>query len=81
MYSESGCHDSASHEASDGCFAGGVLTGKTVNVKYKSKNDYLLNMKPESTPDYYLVFDGSADRPFVVSWHQCTLGSSISTLF
>ena len=49
---------SASHKGSDGRFRSGPLAGSTVNIKWSTKHDGLLNMNPNAHPDYYLVFAG-----------------------
>ena len=48
----------------DGRFRSGELTGKSVNIKYKTKRDGLLNLKKEGEagPDYYLVMTGPKKR-------------------
>ena len=51
-------HRSASHPGSDGVFRTGDLEGKSVDIKYSTKHDRLLNMKKEAGPDYYLVLTG-----------------------
>lgn len=50
----------ANQKAFDGVFRGGTLDGKTVNIKYKTRHDRLLNLKKdgEAGPDYYLVMTG-----------------------
>ena len=54
----------ANQKAFDGVFRGGALDGKTVNIKYKTKHDRLLNLKNEGEvrPDYYLVMTGPKKR-------------------
>ena len=42
----------------DGRFADGPLAGKTVNVKWYGKREGLLDINPDSAPDYYLVMTG-----------------------
>jgi len=49
---------SASHKGSDGTFRHGPLAGHSVNIKWSLKHDGLLNLSPESPPDYYLVMTG-----------------------
>lgn len=51
-------HGQATAKGSDGRFASGPLTGKTVEIKYYPKNEGLLDMKVGSYPDYYLVLTG-----------------------
>ena len=54
---------SATQEGYDGWFRGGALDGKTVNIKYYTKHDGLLDLKRENGPDYYLVLTGPAAEP------------------
>jgi hypothetical protein len=42
----------------DGWFRGGSLAGRTVNVKYYSRNQGLLDMTDSEELDYYLVMTG-----------------------
>ena len=51
-------HDSAAHKGNDGQFTVGPLAGKTVNIKYYPKREGILDMNPNSHPDFYLVFTG-----------------------
>ena len=51
-------HPSANHIGSDGYFAGGNLEGKSVNIKFKSKNDRDLDIALKTPPDFYLVLTG-----------------------
>ena len=50
--------DSASSKGIDGHFTKGKLKGRTVNVKYKGKNDGLLTVDPSGVADVYLVLAG-----------------------
>ncbi len=50
--------ESASAKGIDGHFQGGPLAGMSVNVKWSTKHDGLLNVNPEALPDYYLVLAG-----------------------
>ena len=68
---------SASHKGIDGCFVGGNLKGKTVNVKWYAKMEGLLDLTPESLPDLYLVTTGpkaaaissrGTTRPWLISY-------------
>lgn len=70
-------HDNAAHPGSDGCFRSGSLVGKSVNIKYYTKHDRLLDMKKEGEagPGYYLVMTGPEEgagpsrgkiRPWVI---------------
>lgn len=51
-------HQAANHRGSDGYFTGGNLAGKSVNIKFKSKNDGNLDIVQQSPPDFYLVLTG-----------------------
>ena len=53
--------ESASAKAIDGHFRNGTLAGKTVNIKWYSKQEYLLDITSNSLPDYYLVMTGPRD--------------------
>jgi hypothetical protein len=48
----------ARHPGYDGRFTEGKLAGKTVNVKWYSKREGLLDLLASNGPDYYLVFTG-----------------------
>ena len=50
--------ESASTKGIDGHFNSGPLAGKTVNIKWYSKLEHMLDITPESLPDYYLVMTG-----------------------
>jgi len=50
--------ESASHKSSDGYFSDDSLKGKTVNIKWYAFQEGLLDITPESLPDYYLVLTG-----------------------
>lgn len=50
--------ESASHPGIDGYFTNGSLAGKSVNVKFSTKRDGLLNLNDVYSPDYYLVISG-----------------------
>ncbi len=50
--------ESASAKGIDGHFKSGSLAGKSVNIKWYSKLEYMLDITPESLPDYYLVMTG-----------------------
>lgn len=49
---------SAARKAIDGRFASGPLSGATVNIKWYAKQEGLLDLTPDSLPDYYLVLAG-----------------------
>lgn len=51
---------SASRSAYDGRFKEGPLSGKTVNIKWYSKQERMLDLTLEELPDYYLVMTGSS---------------------
>ena len=55
--------ESASHKGSDGCFADGPLRGRSVDFKYTSKLDGLLNINPQAVPDFFLVLAGPRTPP------------------
>ncbi len=50
--------ESASHKSSDGYFCDEPLKGRTVNIKWFAFQEGLLDITPESLPDYYLVLTG-----------------------
>ena len=50
--------ESASHKSSDGYFRDEPLKGRTVNIKWFAFQEGLLDITPESLPDYYLVLTG-----------------------
>lgn len=54
---------SASNKSIDGKFNEGTLSGCTVNIKWFSKNDGLLNLTRNNPPDYYLVMTGPKTQP------------------
>ena len=65
----------ANRKAIDGKFLGGGLDGKTVNIKFYTKNDGLLDLQEDAGPDYYLVMTGPKEaagsshgkvRPWVI---------------
>lgn len=49
---------SASEKGYDGHFINGKLAGKSVNIKWYSKKDRILDINPNGLPDYYLVLTG-----------------------
>lgn len=51
--------ESAVAKGIDGRFRSGPLAGATVNVKMYGKLEYLLDIRPDGVPDYYLVLTGS----------------------
>ena len=53
-------YHSASVRGSDGVFKTGPLAGKTVNIKWYTTSDNLLDLNPSGGADYYLVLAGSS---------------------
>jgi hypothetical protein len=51
-------HPSATQKGSDGLFTRGALAGRSVNIKWYSKQSGLLDMNAEALPDDYLVLAG-----------------------
>ena len=51
-------HPSATHTGSDGVFADGPQAGRTVNIKWYSKRENLLDISTVGPPDTYLVMTG-----------------------
>ena len=51
--------ESASHKGTDGYFTDGNLTGKSVNIKWYTQQQSLLDITPDCLPDYYLVLTGA----------------------
>ncbi len=51
-------HESAARAGSDGHFAAGSLSGRSVNVKWYGKHEGLLDISLKSTPEFYLVLTG-----------------------
>ncbi len=50
--------DSAVQKGIDGWFTDGALAGRSVNVKWYTKQAGLLDITPSALPDYYLVLAG-----------------------
>ena len=71
--------ESASHKGIDGHFTAGSLAGRSVNIKFATKNDGLLNMNLDSPPDFYLVMTGPRTQP--VSSRGTTSPWVISSIF
>ena len=46
-----------------GRFTNGPLSGHTVDVQWRLKDDRQLSVRPDFIPDYYLVFTGPANHP------------------
>lgn len=55
--------ESAAHKGSDGIFTQGVLCGKTVNIKWHTNHERILDINPNALPDYYLVLTGPLKNP------------------
>ena len=49
---------SASKKSLDGHFIGGNLKRKSVNIKWYAKRESILDITPDSLPDYYLALTG-----------------------
>jgi hypothetical protein len=50
--------ESANAKGLDGHFRTGALAGRTVNVKWYSKLEYMLDINPDALPDFFLVMTG-----------------------
>lgn len=50
--------ESAVHKSIDGYFQRGPLIQRSVNIKWYTKQQAMLDITPESLPDYYLVLTG-----------------------
>ena len=50
--------ESANQKGFDGRFADGRLAGNTVNVKWYSRREGILDINPDGIPDHYLVMTG-----------------------
>ncbi len=53
--------ESASHKGIDGYFTEGCLQGKSVNIKWYTKQSGLLDINQDCLPDYYLVMTGEKE--------------------
>ena len=69
--------ESATAKGFDGVFRSSNLAGRTVNIKWYGKLEYLLDINPEAVPDYYLVMTGpkakamssrGGIRPWVINY-------------
>lgn len=49
---------SASQKSIDGHFMDAPLIGRTVNIKWYAKLEWMLDITPEAPPDFYLVLAG-----------------------
>ena len=56
--------ESASSKAIDGYFSSGALKGRSVNIKWYAKLEFLLDITPDALPDYYLVMTGPKAKEF-----------------
>ena len=52
--------ESASEKSLDGYFQSGHLVGSRVNIKYYTVRGRILDITPDSLPDYYLVMMGES---------------------
>jgi hypothetical protein len=68
---------SAAAKSPYGHFATGALRGKSVDIKWYTKMEGLLDISPDTPPDYYLVFTGpigsatssrETTRPWLISF-------------
>jgi hypothetical protein len=50
--------ESANAKGFDGHFRSGPLGGRTVNVKWYGKLEYMLDINPDALPDFFLVMTG-----------------------
>lgn len=50
--------ESASRKGIDGCFTDGQLAGQSVNIKWYTKRENILDVTPDALPDFYLVLTG-----------------------
>lgn len=55
--------ESAAQKGSDGFFTQGALCGKTVNIKWYTNHERILDINPNALPDYYLVLTGPLKNP------------------
>jgi len=53
--------EAANAKRIDGHFRSGNMAGRTVNVKWYSKLEYMLDLNPDALPDYFLVMTGPKD--------------------
>jgi hypothetical protein len=61
--------ESASHNSSDGYFGNEPLKGHTVNIKWYAFQEGMLDITPDSFPDYYLVLTGLKSRMMTSRGH------------
>jgi len=50
--------EAANAKGIDGHFRSGTLAGRTVNVKWYGKLEYMLDINPKALPDFFLVMTG-----------------------
>ena len=50
--------EAANAKGIDGRFRSGALAGKSVNVKWYGKLEYMLDINPDALPEYFLVMTG-----------------------
>jgi len=56
--------ESASRKGIDGHFIEGQLVGHSVNIKWYTKQEGLLDLTPDALPDFYLVLTGPRSGAF-----------------
>jgi hypothetical protein len=56
--------DSANAKGIDGHFRSGSLAGRSVNVKWYGKLEYMLDINPDELPEYFLVMTGPKAKVF-----------------
>ena len=66
--------ESASARGIDGHFKTGKLNGDSVNIKWYSKQESILDINPSARPDFYLVMTGpttitSSSKGDIRPWH------------
>jgi hypothetical protein len=69
-------HASATQKSSDGYFVDPPLAGRSVNIKWYTRQERMIDLTPAAYPDYYLVLAGPQSssassrgtmRPLVIS--------------
>ncbi len=69
--------ESASEKGLDGRFRSGSMAGKSVNIKWYSKLENILDITPDFLPDFYLVMTGPKElegtskggiRPWLINY-------------
>lgn len=72
----------AAHKAIDGHFRSGSLAERSVNIKYETRKDGLMNLvaslNPMHHPDDYLVLAGTKRRSHIIQRAQRAVGHSAS---